>query len=435
MSSKSPYWLSGYTDNGLAYKDFRYQKDKNTPAETARLNYRDYTSWIANYNSDGVVVYRKVTKETEWGLEFQETYTSYSTIDDTEFQIEQTYAYVRPQRVVVACGFPPEVMKPLPRDISSVAGLFDGTIVLASVITTKTVAGPTDTITTTYGSTANIFTADGAANIQFIIEGYTRLYKKETLAALLGAEVGNILTSAIQLVNQQVQTTYGQKAKSTKITKSGGTSGDPDSPSSGAPVFGLKPGLAVGDFDSEPDPDDGFITTEEPDTTLSDIEYGDPGGSWRDYLPILPLLRYLRGDKIVLDPYNPGSWSPIDPPNFDGWIPDPDNPGQWIPDLNNPPDFEGWEPDPNNLPDFTTEPSAKAPMTYPELQNKVAIGYNNGLELVLPVPYCPMTPFSPLYVEFKGITGQHRSDNTSVVFDQTGILVSTKAMFWGGVVQ
>lgn len=432
MSSKSAYWLSGYTDNGIAYKDFRYQKDKNTEAEIARLNYRDYTSWLAKYNSDGVVVYRKVTKETEWGLEFQETYTSYSTIGDTEFQFEKTYVYVRPQRVVVACGFPPEVMKPLPSDISSVAGLFDGTIVLASVITTKTVAGPTDTITTTYGSTASIFTADGAANIQFIIEGYTRLYKKETLAALLGAEVGNILTSAIQLVSQQVQTTYGQKAKSTKITKSGGTGGDPDSPPSGSPAFGFEPGLGVGDFDSEPDPDEGFIFPEEPDITIPDIEFGDT-----DTPTIFPPIDfdYPTGDNIVLDPYNPGSWIPIDPPNFDGWIPDPNNPGQFIPDPNNPPDFGGWEPDPDNLPDFTTEPSTKAPMTYPELQNKVAIGYNNGLELVLPVPYCPMTPFSPLYVEFKGITGQHRSDNTSVVFDQTGILVSTKAMFWGGVVQ
>jgi hypothetical protein len=51
------------------------------------------------------------------------------------------------------------------------------------------------------------------------------------------------------------------------------------------------------------------------------------------------------------------------------------------------------------------------------------------------VEYVPTRPYSPIYLEFLGVVGQYRTDSTNIVFDSTGILVSTDAIFLGGVGQ
>lgn len=66
-------------------------------------------------------------------------------------------------------------------------------------------------------------------------------------------------------------------------------------------------------------------------------------------------------------------------------------------------------------------------------QNRLRRGYRNGQSIVYPIEYMPIAPFKPLYLSFGGVVGQFRSDRTNIVFDSTGILVSTDAIFWGGV--
>lgn len=72
---------------------------------------------------------------------------------------------------------------------------------------------------------------------------------------------------------------------------------------------------------------------------------------------------------------------------------------------------------------------------FAERQNKMRFGKRNGQSIVFPVEYLAPRPYSPIYLEFKGVTGQFRTDSTNIVFDNTGILVSTDAIFSGGVGQ
>lgn len=66
-------------------------------------------------------------------------------------------------------------------------------------------------------------------------------------------------------------------------------------------------------------------------------------------------------------------------------------------------------------------------------QNRLRYGYRNGQSIVYPIEYAPIAPFKPLYLSFGGVIGQFRSDRMNIAFDSSGILVSTDAIFWGGV--
>ena len=72
-------------------------------------------------------------------------------------------------------------------------------------------------------------------------------------------------------------------------------------------------------------------------------------------------------------------------------------------------------------------------LNFARTQNRLRLGYRNGQSIVYPIEYTPIKPFSPLYLSFGGVIGQFRSDRTSIAFDSSGILVSTDAIFWGGV--
>lgn len=76
--------------------------------------------------------------------------------------------------------------------------------------------------------------------------------------------------------------------------------------------------------------------------------------------------------------------------------------------------------------------AAKA-RAYATIQNKLRLGQINGQAVVLPVEYRPAAPFSAVYLNFGGVTGQFRYDQTSIAFDNTGILFSADCLFWGGV--
>jgi hypothetical protein len=81
-----------------------------------------------------------------------------------------------------------------------------------------------------------------------------------------------------------------------------------------------------------------------------------------------------------------------------------------------------------------SDAAAKA-KAFADRQNKLRFGKRNGQSIVFPVEYVATRPYSPIYLEFKGVTGQFRTDSTNIVFDNTGILVSTDAIFSGGVGQ
>lgn len=70
---------------------------------------------------------------------------------------------------------------------------------------------------------------------------------------------------------------------------------------------------------------------------------------------------------------------------------------------------------------------------YATVQNKLRLGQINGQSVVLPIEYRPATPFSAVYLDFDNVIGQFRYDQTSIAFDNTGILFSADCLFWGGI--
>lgn len=70
---------------------------------------------------------------------------------------------------------------------------------------------------------------------------------------------------------------------------------------------------------------------------------------------------------------------------------------------------------------------------YAQIQNRLRYGRSYGRGVVIPYEYMPQRPFDPVYLSFKGVVGQYRFDSCNIVFDSTGILLSSSCIFWGGV--
>jgi hypothetical protein len=70
---------------------------------------------------------------------------------------------------------------------------------------------------------------------------------------------------------------------------------------------------------------------------------------------------------------------------------------------------------------------------YGRVQNRLLLGNRNGMNIQLAPELMPTRPFAPFTITAKGVTAQYRANGTSWTFDASGMVVSTDALFWGGV--
>jgi hypothetical protein len=67
------------------------------------------------------------------------------------------------------------------------------------------------------------------------------------------------------------------------------------------------------------------------------------------------------------------------------------------------------------------------------IQNKMLLGNRSGMNVTSVPELLPTAPFSPIFIQANGLTAMYRLNGTSWAIDSSGIVVSSDAMFWGGV--
>lgn len=71
--------------------------------------------------------------------------------------------------------------------------------------------------------------------------------------------------------------------------------------------------------------------------------------------------------------------------------------------------------------------------TYGVVQNRLLLGNRTGMNIQTAPELMPESPFDPIAVQVKSISGMYRLNGTSWQIDSTGVVVSTDALFWGGI--
>lgn len=79
-----------------------------------------------------------------------------------------------------------------------------------------------------------------------------------------------------------------------------------------------------------------------------------------------------------------------------------------------------------------SDAQAKA-LNYGRIQNRLLLGNRYGVSIQISPDLMPPRPFGAIYIAANGIKGQYRVNGTSYTFDQTGVIASTDAVFWGGL--
>jgi hypothetical protein len=67
------------------------------------------------------------------------------------------------------------------------------------------------------------------------------------------------------------------------------------------------------------------------------------------------------------------------------------------------------------------------------VQNRLALGNRNGINLQIAPELLLESPFAPMYVVANGLTAQYRANGNQWSFDSNGIVCSTDALFWAAV--
>jgi hypothetical protein len=70
---------------------------------------------------------------------------------------------------------------------------------------------------------------------------------------------------------------------------------------------------------------------------------------------------------------------------------------------------------------------------YGLVQNRLLLGNRSGMNIQAAPEVLPTAPFAAFVVRSGGVSGLYRTNGTSWTFDAKGIVVSTDALFWGGV--
>jgi hypothetical protein len=402
----SNYWLSGYNTANQETAFFRYQPPKGPgdtttpPAQEAFITYSPWTQWSAEYSGvNNQIRFRVEEKNGPWGITTTTViYDSYKDGSGFEITTQDTQVVAPDAEVVLACGFPPEVLIPLP---SNILGVSAGGQVRERV-KTITVASDTSVITTEYRQTLMIFTADGAANIQKVLEAYSKRLREEGSAAV---PLARVLSYARAFVSLPATVRFATKAPQTSLSsafsaatadsasfsdtlsdeeKTSLISQELEAEGSGTASVELDGGSTTGTIDQQVDPKAGY-TAEVFEVPEIIYTKNTPGGIFLEFTP-----PYLSDDKLSK--------------SGDKYV-------------------------------VTPSDAAEKAKAFADRQNKLRFGKRNGQSIVFPVEYLPIRPYSPVYLEFLGVVGQYRTDNVNVVFDSTGILVSADTIFLGGVGQ
>lgn len=70
---------------------------------------------------------------------------------------------------------------------------------------------------------------------------------------------------------------------------------------------------------------------------------------------------------------------------------------------------------------------------YGQVQNRLLLGNRNGMSIQAAPEVLPTAPFAPFIVGSGGLSALYRTNGTTWTFDASGLVVSTDALFWGGV--
>jgi YD repeat-containing protein len=84
---------------------------------------------------------------------------------------------------------------------------------------------------------------------------------------------------------------------------------------------------------------------------------------------------------------------------------------------------------------YSSSPSGaeQKALLFGRVQNRLLLGNRNGMNIQLAPELMPAAPFAPFSITAKSATAQYRTNGTSWTFDAQGMVVSTDALFWGGV--
>ena len=72
-------------------------------------------------------------------------------------------------------------------------------------------------------------------------------------------------------------------------------------------------------------------------------------------------------------------------------------------------------------------------LVFGRVQNKLLLGNRSGMNLQVAPEILPDAPFRAFFLEANGLSALYRTNGTSWTMDNSGIVVSTDALFWGGV--
>jgi hypothetical protein len=413
-TAPSGYWLKGYNTELAEIAVFRYQPPRQ-PGATEQpaavevtVTYNPSSKWEASYDGFNRITSRSETKGGVWGDTRTTVSYSYSSGNGTETVTQRKTETTPGAEIVLACGFPPEVIPPLPANIRAASGQ----PIIKERATTITRSTSRSVITTEYRTVPMVYTAAGAANIQKYLESYTKRFRGEDLKNAV--KVGDVLSYARSYVSLPATIRFATKAPEVNISQSFSTtdttttttqpdgkypysvdslteeqktsllSQELDAAQSGTASTSLPGGSTTGTLDEASDSKAGYTAEV---LEIPEILYtkNTSGGIMLEFTP--PYLSDDRlsksGDKYLVTP---------------------------------------------------SDAAVKA-KAFADRQNKLRFGKRNGQSIVFPVEYVPTRPYSPIYLEFLGVVGQYRTDSTNIVFDSTGILVSTDAIFLGGVGQ
>jgi hypothetical protein len=408
------YWLSGYNKELPEIAVFRYQPPEQPgvteppPAVEATIVYNPSSNWVASYDGFNRATSRSETKGGVWGNTTTTVSYSYRSGNGTETVTQRKTETAPGAEIVLACGFPPEVIPPLPANIRAASSQ----PIIKERATTITRSTSRSVITTEYRTVPMVYTAAGAANIQKFLESYTKRFKGDDLKAAV--PVSTVLDYARRYVSLPATVRFATKAPEVNISQAFSTtdttttttqpdgkypysvgsltdeqktsllSQELEASQSGTASISLPGGSTTGTLDEASDSKAGYTAEV---LEIPEILYtkNTSGGIMLEFTP--PYLSDDRlsksGDKYLVTP---------------------------------------------------SDAAVKA-KAFADRQNKLRFGKRNGQSIVFPVEYVPTRPYSPIYLEFLGVVGQYRTDSTNIVFDSTGILVSTDAIFLGGVGQ
>jgi hypothetical protein len=158
---------------------FRYQPPRQ-PGATEQpaavevtVTYNPSSNWVASYDGFNRITSRSETKGGVWGNTTTTVSYSYSSGNGTETVTQRKTETAPGAEIVLACGFPPEVIPPLPADIRAVSSQ----PIIKERATTITRSTSRSVITTEYRTVPMVYTAAGAANIQKFLESYTKRFR------------------------------------------------------------------------------------------------------------------------------------------------------------------------------------------------------------------------------------------------------------------